>query len=270
MRAASIWILFAFLIFLLSACYAEMVDPTEVEATDQGTSMESSAGATESTGAIDSAGASGSVEWSHEAALTRFLTDVNHKGSIPPGDKPVPPGTLPEVSRIPKADQSWVGSTVQVILARQQQVIPFYYFCGDDGTERLAMVVEAERIPLLIVLETALGGYQKLCEKIAAQEVFTGRVLSMTNICPQENHYAYAACSIVENVAAQEIINMESPTGGPGKGVFVGAVGVTAGDKTVSMMMGSFSGDASEALHSKLKVFQRMFERYELTDFTVF
>ena len=126
------------------------------------------------------------TEWSHDAELTRFLTEVNHSGEyLPEGLQP--PGSLTSVWAIPVADQSYVGSTVDIILAQLQQEIPFYYYYNaETDFERLAVVITAEKIPLMMILETDLNGVSELCKKIAAEEVFSAKVCSATNISRTE------------------------------------------------------------------------------------
>ncbi len=148
------------------------------------------------------------VVWPHEAALDRFLTQVNHEGTIgyDPSAEPVAPGTLPDVKFIPTADQSMVGSRVPIILAQEQQAIPFYYsYDTVTGIERLAVVLQADRIPMLIIFETTLGGLNGLCEKIAKQEPFEATILSMTNISYQEGMYTYNAATHDGNVELIDI-----------------------------------------------------------------
>ena len=121
--------------------------------------------------------------WSHDAELTRFLTEVNHSGEYLPSSETLAPGSLTPVELIPVADQSYVGSTVDIILAQRQQVIPFYYYYNaETDFERLAVVITAEKIPLMMVFETDLNGISELCKKIAAEEVFSAKVCSATNI----------------------------------------------------------------------------------------
>lgn len=126
--------------------------------------------------------------WSHDAELTRFLTEDNHSGEIRV-DGPQPPGSLTPVDAIPAADQTYVGSTVDIILAQLQQEIPFYYYYNaETGYERLAVVITAEKIPLMMILETDLNGVSELCKKIAAEEVFSAKVCSATNIDNMEGN----------------------------------------------------------------------------------
>lgn len=126
--------------------------------------------------------------WSHDAELTRFLTEDNHSGEIRV-DGPQLPGSLTPVDAIPAADQTYVGSTVDIILAQLQQEIPFYYYYNaETGYERLAVVITAEKIPLMMILETDLNGVSELCKKIAAEEVFSAKVCSATNIDNMEGN----------------------------------------------------------------------------------
>lgn len=173
-------------IFALQACdqnaqpTMQSTDPTVPSSTEHSTDPTQS---TQTDPTQPSAQPTDPGPWSHEAELTRFLTEVNHSGEYLPSSEILAPGSLTPVELIPVADQSYVGSTVDIILAQRQQVIPFYYYYNaETDFERLAVVITAEKIPLMMILETDLNGISELCRKIVAEEAFSAKVCSATNI----------------------------------------------------------------------------------------
>ena len=203
-----------------------------------------------------------STQWSHDAELTRFLTDVNHNGEyLPEGLQP--PGSLTSVWAIPVADQSYVGSTVDIILAQLQQVIPFYYYYNaETDFERLAVVITAEKIPLMMILETDLNGVSELCKKIAAEEVFSAKVCSATNIDFTEG-YVY----VRENyyyLPEEQSLDILSGNVTAVNGTYVGIVGSGYINGTLRetynclAMVDLSKGDLCQWL--------RIFERFDLGD----
>lgn len=179
-------------IFALQACdqnaqpTMQSTDPTVPSSTEQSTDPTQS---TQTDPTQPSTQPTDPGPWSHDAELTRFLTEVNHSGEYLPSSEPLAPGTLTPVELIPVADQSYVGSTVDIILAQLQQEIPFYYYYNaETGYERLAVVITAEKIPLMMILETDLNGVSELCKKIAAEEVFSAKVCSATSITYMEGN----------------------------------------------------------------------------------
>ena len=203
-----------------------------------------------------------------EFAITRFLTDINRNGDIAPGDGVETPGTLPTVESIPVADQSIVGETVMIVFARLQQAIPFYYACDvNTGAERLVVVVTAERIPLLLVLETQLGGANALCEKIRTQAEFPAKILAITNISYEEgNVYAYNAAYSVYGISAQEQFDIFTETDTPQNGRFMGIFGTDSAGGFLCVMKGSGEDSISAALEGNFAVFYRIFERFSLME----
>lgn len=202
------------------------------------------------------------TQWSHDAELTRFLTEVNHSGEyLPEGLQP--PGSLTSVWAIPAADQSYVGSTVDIILAQLQQEIPFYYYYNaETGFERLAVVITAEKIPLMMILETDLDGVSELCKKIAAEEVFSAKVCSATNI-----DYVEGNIYVRENyyyLPEEQSLDVLSGNVTAVSGTYVGIVGSTYINGTFRetynclAMVDLSKGDLCQWL--------RIFERFDLGD----
>ena len=198
-------------------------------------------------------------------AFTRFLTDTNLNGRIAPTGTIEAPGTLPDVSRIPAADQALVGQTVTVIFARMQQVIPFYYLCeGAAGTERLAVVIQTDRIPLLLVLETRLGGLPGLCDVIRRQESFEARILAATNISFEEGMYAGNAVRRDYALDPSEIYDLLEGEVLPEAGVFLGAFGTDDQGMPVAILKGSDGPDLSSGLQEDLSVYHKIYTRFDL------
>ena len=203
------------------------------------------------------------TEWSHDAELTRFLTDVNHNGEYLPSSEPLAPGSATPVELIPVADQSYVGSTVDIILAQRQQVIPlYYYYNAETDFERLAVVITAEKIPLMMILETDLNGISELCKKIAAEEVFSAKVCSATNIDFTEG-YVYVRENYY-SLPEEQSLDVLSGNVTAVSGTYVGIVGSAYINGTLRetynclAMVDLSKGDLCQWL--------RIFERFDLGD----
>ena len=206
--------------------------------------------------------------WNHKSALTRFLTEINRSGSIRPSETTQAPGTLPAVDRIPIADQSLVGESVTIIFAQEQQEIPFYYcYDADTGWERLAVVITAEKIPLLMVFQTKLGGTAKLCQAIASEREINATILSMTNISYEEGcAYVRNACQLAsQNQKIDIFANGISAISGQ----YIGMVGKDHDGKAVNLLAGAESSQLSDSVQSGLNVWFRIFERFGLTQMII-
>lgn len=229
-----------------------IVEPVETTGTEGNQTEPTESTATEPT----------NLGWQHKAALTRFLNDTNHNGTITPYEQLVPPGTLPEVWQIPKADQELVGETVSIILAKEQQVICFYYICTTDGVERLAVFI-GDNIPLLMVFETTLGGIDGLCSAIKSETVFQGKILSMTNVYVEEGVYqAKSVCGYKYGISDHEILT-ENATMSVGE--CLGYVGVvdSAGSTEVFIKGGVYE-TASSSLQKNIDWMKEKFRRFSL------
>lgn len=143
----------------------------------------------------------------YENSVFRFLQETNHSGTIIPNEETVPPGTLPEVWRIPQPEQDLVGQTVNIVLAKDQDMTPFYFCCTEAGVESLYVFLSA-KIPMLILFETHLGGIKGLYDHIQNKTVFQGKIYAMVNVSYEEgNVYAYNACYYQEDIPENEILN---------------------------------------------------------------
>lgn len=196
----------------------------------------------------------------HEASLFRFLEETNHSGTYLPNKELVPPGTPYEIWQIPKASQTLVGQTVSLILAKVEWAVPFYYSCDEDGTERLAVYLQAEAVPMLMIFETDLGGIHGLYRKIKNEEIFQGKVLAVTNVDDVEGNFqAYGVCRYVDDVRESEIISVEtSLTAGE-------CLGVVNSDGTVILKAGQYA-TASDALREDIEWMHEKFLRYSLDE----
>ena len=134
------------------------------------------------------------VDDPEDTYISRFLTDVNFNGVIDKEDETVPPGTLPEVSKIPKADDTLVGTEVLINLDNgQSPVTILYQYNPHTGTERLVAIISCDNIPMLIIFRPEFGGVSALCEAMLTGDPFYATILSITNISPQEAMYAFSA-----------------------------------------------------------------------------
>lgn len=176
------------LVFLCAACSPLTLD-TEPETEPTGTVSTESSVPPDALPTISAGNA--------ETLISNLLTEINLSGTIQPTDAPVAPGILPEVSRIPLADQSLVGKTVTVNLGSNQPAGSLLFHIDQQtGKGKLATVLHANQafyIPLLVVLETDLD-YSALCQALANGTDFTATVLSATNISFEEG--MYTACNL--------------------------------------------------------------------------
>lgn len=202
------------------------------------------------------------AEWEHEATLLRFLEETNHSGVIAGGSTPVPPGTLPEIQQIPAANQTLVGKIVPIVLARKQQAISFYYTYRENGTERLAVFIPAEKIPMLIIFETTLGGADGLYDHIKSEKVFQAKILAVVNISYEEgNIYAYNVGAKLDGISEQEILregkNLKA-------GECIGVVGTNSAGVEAEVLKGGTYEIAGKAFRENIDWMKDKFNRYSL------
>lgn len=201
----------------------------------------------------------------HKATVFRFLQEINYSGTIVPNEEPVPPGTLPEVWRIPQPDQDYIGQTVDILLAMDQKITPFFYVCTGSGTEYLYVIVPA-KIPMLILFETQLGGIDKLYPCLRYKKVFQGKIAAMINISYEEgNVYAYNVCSNQGDMFPDEILNdgAKCPTG-----EYLGVVGCREtgeGMERQFLLKGTSVDNVSGDLHRDIRWMYNLLQRYGLS-----
>lgn len=188
-----------------------------------------------------------------EYFLSRFLTDTNYNGKVESSGEPVAPGTLPDVSQIPAADQTLVESNVLISLDSSQTPVAFlYYFDPSTGAERLATVISCDNIPLLIVFKPELGGVSALCDALTTGTAFSAMVASITNISYEESMYAFNAAEISE----QGAVDLTAPPETDGEQVWLtGYLGTRDGQSYT----GLFAADSDVR-----EVYNRIFSRFSL------
>ncbi len=167
-----------------------------------------------------------------------------------------------ELWQIPQPSQSRIGETVSLILAREQQEIPFYYSYNRSGEERLAVFIHA-KIPMLVVFETQLGGIQELYRCISSETVFQGKILSMTNIDNLESQVYARNLFGSDDVAEDEHLTADTSLV---EGECVGIVGTDEGGTVLSIVKGGMYESASEGLKQQIDWMKKILMRYSLED----
>lgn len=210
----------------------------------------------------------GAKEWDKDAALTRFLTDVNLNGELLYVGNDSAGGSMDPPAAIPQPDQSLIGEVVPIILAKEQKLIRFYYaYDQATGQERLAVIVPEYKFPLLMVFQTQLQGLDGLIRVIENEEVFEAKILVMCNIAFEEGYiYAFNVVSYSEDLSQQEHVPISGATPAPEAGEYIGLVGIHDNDQPYCKVLGAKKGTASDALQDKIKIFFRIFERFDLLD----
>jgi hypothetical protein len=151
---------------------------------------------------------------------------------------------------------------VSILFAQEQQAIPFYYSCdAATGTERLAVVLQADCIPMLMIFETTLGGLNGLCEVIANEDAFEATILSMTNISYQEGMYTRNAAYWDEG---EEVIDIWSESLEQNAGVYLGLVGSDYQGNPINILKGAQAEQISQELQTDINVYLRIFIRFDL------
>lgn len=188
-----------------------------------------------------------------EYFLSHFLTDTNYSGKIESSGEMGAPGTLPDVSQIPKADQTSIGGEVLISLDSSQTPVAFlYYFDPSTGVEHLAAVISCNNIPMLIVFQAELGGVSALCEALATGTAFSATIASIANISYEESMYAFKAAESSE----QGAVDLSAPPETDGEQVWlVGYLG-TRGDQSYTAL---FLADLGT-----LDVYNRIFSRFSV------
>ena len=192
-----------------------------------------------------------------EYFLSRFLTDANYHGKIASSEDLVTPGTLPDVSLIPKADQVSVGSNVLISLDSSQTPVAFlYHLDTSTGAERLAAVIFCDNIPMLIVFQPELGGVSALRDALTTGTAFSAAIVSIVNISYEESMYAFNAAEISE----QGTVDPSAPPETDGEQIWlVGYLGMQEGQSCTTL----FSANTNA-----LEIYHQIFSRFSI-DFEV-
>lgn len=200
--------------------------------------------------------------------VSQLLTDINYNGKIQPGTELVPPGTLPEISRIPSADQSAVGTTVKINLGIGQPKGSYLYRVdSQNNRELLAVVIHAARentnngfyIPLLAVFEVELGGLKGLCSAISTQESFSATILSLTNISFEEGMYTMIA-GLHPDGTSDDSIDITVGADAAPNSWYVGSYG----GEGSTVCFGGSKDTVSEQTSKEFAVFERIFTRFSI------
>lgn len=202
-------------------------------------------------------------------SFTQFLSDINWSGEYLPNTEIVPPGGLRDPSLIPPAPQDLVGQTVEVAFHHDSSSIYFYYHANEElQQERLAVVIDA-KIPLLVILETNLGGADQLRDKLATADPFQVKVLALANMDNLESVYisnAYNTSLDEHTILSSEFVDIYGKA--PTYGMFIGKVDRYASQNSnnVVYLRGCVPSSVSEELKGRFSVFERGFARYGFMD----
>ena len=200
--------------------------------------------------------------------VAQLLTDINYNGKIQSGTEIVPPGTLPEITQIPAADQTAVGSTVQINLgAGQTKGSYLYRVDSQNNRELLAVVIHAARentnngfyIPLLAVFEVELGGLKGLCSAISTQESFSATILSLTNISFEEGMYTMIVGLHPDGTSADSIDITVGADAAPNSW-YAGSYG----GEGSTVCFGGSKDTVSEQTSKEFAVFEKIFSRFSI------
>lgn len=209
---------------------------------------------------------------------------------VTPALTPVPPGTLPEVDSLPKADTSLVGTTCTLRLLDVERQRFAYYYDAKTGRERLVTVpvppdkyIPEEEIEVppaagpLTVYETSLGGVEGL--KAAMTGEIEATVLAVVNISFQEIMYAETGITCVDEAseALRKIDLAAKDTASEGLGYYFGANSSRAYPRNEDMWQQLPDGqylilwepleDTSMPNYpDTAEVFRQIYERFGLTE----
>ncbi len=209
---------------------------------------------------------------------------------VTPTLPPVPPGTLPEVDSLPKADTSLVGTTCTLRLLDVERQRFAYYYDAETGRERLVTVpvppdkyIPEEEIEVppaagpLTVYETSLGGEEGL--KAAMTGEIEATVLAVVNISYQEIDSVHCMITHAEEAseALRKIDLAAKDTASEGLGYYFGANDSHAYPRNEAMWQQLPNGQYLilwEALEDTstpnypdtAEVFRRIYERFGLTE----
>ncbi len=204
------------------------------------------------------------VEWDAEASIFRFLTEINNSGSLVGDTKPIPPGSNVPVQNIPQPNQALIGQTVSIALSYEQFYTPFYYSYDNElGVDRLAVIVDAYKWPLLLIMETELNDIFKLCDVINRGTAFDAKILAMTNISKLD---AQKVFHIQPPTGSNNHIDPSAPTIIHANGCFIGCVGKNWNNDIVSFMLHYDPANTSDDTSANLEKFKSIFQRFDLLE----
>lgn len=200
--------------------------------------------------------------------VTQLLTDINYTGQIQSNTGTVAPGALPDISQIPCAEQTPIGTTIQINLGSGQTMGSYLYRVDlQNSRELLAVVIHATPektnngfyIPLLAVFQVKLGGLKGLCRAISTQKSFSATVLSLTNISFQEGMQTLSTVNTAGAISA-DIIDVAVGADTSPNGWYVGSYGVEGSP----VCFGGSKDAVSEQTSNKFAVFERIFTRFSI------
>ena len=177
------------------------------------------------------------------------------KVRIEPDKETVPPGTLPDVEKIPDADVSDVGKTLSDILTPSCPHINIsaaYYYGADTGKERLVVIEEhGGQVALLSVYETDFGGASGFHRAVETGNC-TAKLIGRCYITFQEAMYSavYYTADLGQPADAGDV-----------KGNVLLA-GVTAKDGARSFRVFNVSDDPQSMSAIKVEAFEKIYARY--------
>lgn len=197
--------------------------------------------------------------------------------------QPEKPGTLPATDNIEQPNQEKIGQEIEVGLRLYSEGTFVYYFNASTKSERLVLIEYPKEIgekeAELIVVEPSFGGWTGLRQ--ALEGTFQAKLLAVKNISFEEGMYAHNATlpgSGMETYFAEgEIVkDLDKLVNNNIEQVYVGAiynekpsnqaggVFISIAEEYVTILTNA--GDLeSDALESNLEVYEKIYERFELT-----
>ena len=168
---------------------------------------------------------------------------------------PEPPGTLPEVGRIPCADTSDVGKTLSDILTPSCPYINIsaaYYYGADTGKERLVVIEEhGGQVALLSVYETDFGGASGFYRAVETGNC-SAKLIGRCYITFQEAMYS----------AVYYTADLGQPADAGNVKGNVLLAGVIAKDGARSFKVFNVSDDPQSMSAIKVEAFEKIYARY--------
>lgn len=220
----------------------------------------------------------------NSVSSTLLITGHSGPGEVEPDETLpldlLPPGTLPDVSELPKADLTNVGENIYVSLlpGEEYNAIGFHYiYEPDSGKERLLVIYIFDQIGsynLMSIYETDFHGVEGLCKKLC--DGFTAKVLLNVNISFQESMYA---TNFGSSFPESEKIYWDEPkSSDKSKQLYFGKIIEKVSD-TVSYqsldynfdlcLYGNIDNTNSKAISIRMDVMNKIYERFDLTKYII-